>query len=62
MRNKIKRWWRNRRLTKNEKKLMRIGLQVVEEYVNSRSFRRKIRNTLSESTLVDILGNWDDKN
>tara|TARA_R110000822_G_scaffold288004_1_gene409220 strand:- start:14097 stop:14285 length:189 start_codon:yes stop_codon:yes gene_type:complete len=62
MRHKIRNLFRRIRLTSNERKLLQIGLQVTEEYINSRKFRRKIKDTLSYEALVEILGNWDDKN
>lgn len=60
---KIVLWFRRVRLSKNERMLMAIGLQCTEEYINSRQFRRKIRKTLTNETLENILGTWeDDKN
>tara|TARA_R110000772_G_scaffold11971_5_gene37053 strand:+ start:9452 stop:9640 length:189 start_codon:yes stop_codon:yes gene_type:complete len=62
MKQKVKNWFRRIRLTSNERKLVYLGLALTQEFINERKFRRKLKDTRLYDELVEILGNWDDKN
>lgn len=49
---------RIKRITNSEMKMMSIGVMVTEQYINSRKFRRTIKDTKISNYIEETLNDW----
>jgi hypothetical protein len=55
---KIKFWILKRLMSKNDLQLMLLGNEILDDYINNRKTRRKIKDTQLENKIKHILKNW----
>lgn len=49
-------------LTDTEKKMMSLSAKITHEYISNREFRRLMKKCGFDSTIYQMLNEWDKKN